>query len=87
MKTVLDICGVAFVAKNASTAAKVADLLGQMQPVSREYLHEPGLVLVAGHVRRADTISLTQLGSTKIWTRAEYAKARVEQDKQKRGAE
>ena len=40
MKMLLNISGVLFIAPDATTAAKVADLIGTMQAVTQEYTHQ-----------------------------------------------
>ena len=64
MKVLLNICGVGFIAKDAATAAKVADLLGHMQPVSREWLSTGG-VLVLGRERGYGGLDISAIGEAR----------------------
>lgn len=72
MKVLLNICGVGFIAKDAASAAKVADLLGSMQAVSREYL-STGSVLVLGRDRSYGGVDISEIGEVEPMGRKEFA--------------
>ena len=71
MKYLLNICGVGFIAKDSTQAAKVADLLGHMQPCSREWLSTGG-VLVKGRSRHDDDVTICELGERKPMERKAF---------------
>lgn len=80
MKVLLNICGVGFIAKDAATAAVVADMLGHMRPVSREWL-STGPVLVFGRAWRSDLVEITEIGEANPMERKAFdVKKRAEVD-------
>lgn len=92
MKVILNICGVCFIARNSVVAARVADALGAMKPISREFLEGDGGVLVEGHDRYQDALKLEQFGSRKLWPRKVFEAEKLKQQtaaqvaEKKRGA-